>query len=192
MAKLFVNYGAMGSSKTANLLITQFNYLERGLNPLVLTSSIDDRSGVGIVASRISGLKTEAIPIRTQDDIYKLIEQENNIKKVDVVLVDEAQFLTKEHVDQLTDVVDILGISTITYCLRTDFQGNFFEGSKWLFAWADEIHEIKTMCDCDHKANFNARIVDGKIVKTGNQIQIGGNESYIALCRKHWKIGRLK
>lgn len=192
MAKLFCYYSAMGGSKTANLLVTQYNYKEKGMNPLVFTSSIDSRSGKNKVASRIKGLESDAISIGENDNIFDIVNSMvKQHKQIDVVLVDEASFLKKENIRQLTDIVDMLGISVLAYCLRTDFKGEFFEGSEYLFAWADEIIELKTMCHCGRKANFNARISDGKIVRDGEQIQVGANESYQSLCRKCYKEGKL-
>ncbi len=192
MAKLFTYYGAMGSSKTANMLVTAFNYKERKLNPIILTSVVDTRSGHNQVQSRIEGLKGEALSIHEDDNIFDIISNLHKDNNIDVVLVDEASFLQKHHIYELTEIVDKLNISVLAYCLRTDFKGEMFEGSKYLLAWSDEIHEIKTMCHCGRKANFNARVVDGKVIKDGEQILVGGNDSYISLCRDCWKEGRLK
>ena len=192
MAKLFTYYGSMGSSKTSNLLVTSFNYREKNLNPIIFTSAIDSRSGYGKVKSRIDGLEEEAIAINKTDNIFEIVSNKiKNGEKIDVVLVDEASFLSKENIMQLTDIVDYLNISVLAYCLRTDFKGELFEGSAYLLAWSDEIHEIKTMCHCSRKANFNARIQDNKVIKSGEKIQVGGNESYVSLCRKCWKEGKL-
>ena len=193
IAKLFTFYGSMGSCKTSNLIVTNYNYCERGLNPIILTSSVDTRSGSSKVSSRIKGLEAEAISIHKNDNIFEIIQNMINENiKVDVVLVDEASFLSKQNIYELTEIVDKLNISVLAYGLRADFKGELFEGSQYLLAWSDEINEIKTMCHCGHKAIMNARIVNGKIVKNGEQIQVGGNESYIALCRKCWKDGKLK
>ncbi|MBQ3079754.1 MAG: thymidine kinase [Clostridia bacterium] len=180
MSKLYFRYGAMGSSKTANAIMVQYNYMERGQKALMLKPRLDNRDGDRIVGSR-SGLKADCSFVEELDDI--------DVRKYDCVIVDEAQFLKKEQVEKLVRIVDDMNIPVIAYGLRADFQGNLFEGSLWLMAWADTIEEIKTVCWCGRKATFNARISGGRVVKTGEQILLGGNESYIALCRRHWKSG---
>lgn len=183
MAKLYFRYGAMGSSKTANAIMVRHNYEERGQKALMLKPQLDNRDGERIVGSR-SGLKAECYFVEELDQI--------DLDLYDCIIVDEAQFLTKAQVEQMVDIVDNKNIPVICYGLRADFKGNLFEGSHWLLAWADTIEEIKTVCWCGRKAIWNARIVDGKVVKDGAQIQLGGNESYVALCRKHWAEGRLE
>ena len=182
MAKLYFRYGAMGSSKTANAIMVQYNYRERGQNALLLKPRLDSRDGEKVVGSR-SGL---CAPCEFVEDLPEI-----DLGLYDCLIVDEAQFLTKAQVEQLVDIVDGRGIPVICYGLRADFQGNLFEGSHWLLAWADTIEEIKTVCWCGRKATCNARVADGKVVKAGEQIVLGGNESYVALCRKHWKSGEL-
>ena len=182
MAKLYFRYGAMGSSKTANAIMVQYNYQERGQNALMLKPLLDNRDGARVVASR-SGLTA---PCRFVEELDAL-----DLSGVDCVIVDEAQFLTKAQVQKLADLVDDHDIPVICYGLRADFQGNLFEGSQWLLAWADTIEEIKTVCWCGRKATCNARLMDGRVVKSGEQIVLGGNESYVALCRRHWATGRL-
>lgn len=182
MAKLYFRYGAMGSSKTANAIMVQYNYRERGQKALMLKPMLDNRDGQRIVASR-SGLMADCVYIEELDSL--------DLKSYDCLIVDEAQFLKKEQVRQLADIVDDLDIPVICYGLRADFQGNLFEGSHWLLAWADSIEEIKTVCWCGKKAIMNARISCGKVIKAGEQIMLGGNESYVALCRAHWKSGEL-
>ena len=182
MAKLYFRYGAMGSSKTANAIMVQYNYQERGQNALMLKPLLDNRDGARVVASR-SGLSA---PCRFVEDLPSI-----DVTAYDCVIVDEAQFLRKEQVEELVGIVDDLGIPVICYGLRADFQGNLFEGSHWLMAWADTIEEIKTVCWCGRKATCNARVQDGRVVKAGEQIMLGGNESYVALCRKHWARGEL-
>ena len=182
MAKLYFRYGAMGSSKTANAIMVQYNYQERGQNALMLKPQLDNRDGARTVGSR-SGLSAPCRFVEELDDI--------NIWEYDCVIVDEAQFLTKAQVQRLVDIVDELEIPVICYGLRADFQGNLFEGSQWLMAWADTIEEIKTVCWCGRKATTNARLMNGRVVKSGEQIVLGGNESYVALCRKHWARGEL-
>ncbi len=180
MAKLYYRYGAMGSSKTANAIMVQYNYEERGQRVLMVKPRLDTRDGERTVMSR-SGLKTECT---FMEEIESM-----DLKGYACVIVDEAQFLTKHQVEFLVHVVDDLNIPVIAYGLRTDFQGNFFEGSLWLMAWADTIEEVKTICWCGKKATCNARIFNGKVVKEGDQILLGGNSQYISLCRKHWASG---
>ena len=180
MAKLYFRYGAMGSSKTANAIMVQYNYQERGQKALMLKPRLDSRDGARIVSSRC-GLQAPCSYVEELPDI--------DLKGYACLIVDEAQFLKKEQVQQLVDIVDQKDIPVICYGLRADFQGNLFEGSTWLMAWADSIEEIKTVCWCGRKATYNARLLNGKVIKTGEQIMLGGNESYIALCRKHWAQG---
>ena len=182
MAKLYFRYGAMGSSKTANAIMVQYNYQERGQNALLLKPRLDSRDGAQVVASR-SGLSA---PCRYVEELDGL-----DLSAYDCIIVDEAQFLKKEQVQQLSDIVDTMDIPVICYGLRADFQGNLFEGSTWLMAWADTIEEIKTVCWCGRKATFNTRVFNGRVVREGEQIMIGGNESYVALCRRHWASGEL-
>jgi len=182
MAKLYFRYGAMGSSKTANAIMVQYNYQERGQNALMLKPRLDSRDGENTVGSR-SGLNAPCRYVEELDNI--------DLRNYDCVIVDEAQFLTKGQVQRLVDIVDGMGIPVICYGLRADFQGNLFEGSHWLMAWADSIEEIKTVCWCGRKAIMNARVSGGKVVKAGEQIVLGGNESYVALCRRHWARGEL-
>lgn len=183
MAKLYFRYGAMGSSKTANAIMVQYNYHERGQKALLLKPRLDSRDSGSIINSR-SGL---GAPCEYLENLDKL-----DVETYDCLIVDEAQFLTKSQVQQLVDVVDNCKIPVICYGLRTDFQGNLFEGSHWLLAWSDTLEEIKTVCWCGRKATHNARVADGKVVKEGTQILIGANEHYTALCRKHWSLGLLE
>ena len=182
MAKLYFRYGAMGSSKTANAIMVQYNYLERGQKALMFKPKLDNRDGAKFVASRC-GLFCECDYIENIDQYV--------VTDYDCVIVDEAQFLTKEQVQKLVYIVDELNVPVVAYGLRTDFRGEFFEGSLWLMAWADTIEEIKTVCWCGKKATYTTRVVDGKVVKEGEQILLGGNESYTSLCRKHWMEGNL-
>lgn len=190
MAKLYFRYGAMGASKTSNALMVEYNYRERGQNAVIMKPSIDTREGIDMVKSRI-GLGVKAVLIFPGSDVFETVKKLNTETKVDCVIIDEAQFLTNGQVDQLCNVVDLLSIPVIAYGLRADFRGALFEGSMRLLAMADTIEEIKTVCWCSKKAIMNARVIDGKVVKEGEQILIGGNESYIALCRKHWAEGNL-
>lgn len=185
MAKLYFRYGAMGSSKSANAVMVQYNYQERGQKALLVKPKIDTRDGARIVASR-AGISAPCIYMEELQDQMQEVEQ----GKYDCIIVDEAQFLTKNQVQILVHIVDELSIPVICYGLRADFQGNLFEGSLWLLAWADTIEEIKTVCWCGRKATFNARLCGGKVIKEGEQVVLGGNESYVALCRKHWQEGK--
>ncbi|MBR1710388.1 MAG: thymidine kinase [Clostridia bacterium] len=182
MAKLYFRYGAMGSSKTANAVMVRYNYMERGCNVLMLKPKLENRDGKDIVRSR-SGLEAEC---RFVEDLPTI-----DLTGIACIIVDEAHFLTAAQVRQLVDIVDDYDIPVICYGLRTDFRGEFFEGSRELMCWADTIEEIKTICWCGRKATFNARISDGKVVREGEQVLLGGNDKYISLCRKHWKNGDL-
>jgi len=182
MAKLYFRYGAMGSSKTANAIMVQYNYHERGQNALMIKPCMDTRDGERIVGSR-SGLSAPCIYMEEIDSV--------NISDYNCIIVDEAQFLKKAQVEKLVRIVDEMNIPVICYGLRADFQGNLFEGSTWLMAWADTIEEIKTVCWCGRKATWNARVSGGRVIFDGEQIMLGGNESYVALCRKHWSRGEL-
>ena len=185
MAKLYFKYGAMGSSKTANALITRFNYQERNMKVWLIKPSIDNRDGADIIRSRI-GLEAVADVITPDADILALFEA--NHTECDTVIADECQFFTPEQVDQLRRIVDLYDIPVMCFGLRTDFLTNLFPGSRRLFEVADSITEIKTICSCGDKAIVNARIDgDGNVVTTGSQILIGGNDSYIAMCHKCWK-----
>ena len=191
MSKLYFRYGAMGSSKTANALMVQYNYQERGQTALLVKPQLDTRDGERLVASR-SGLSAPCIFMEELADYFNCYEQNSRdcASPVACVIVDEAQFLTKEQVQYLVHIVVDLSIPVICYGLRADFQGNLFEGSHWLLAWADTIEEIKTVCWCGRKATYNARLSNGRVIKEGAQVMLGGNESYIALCRKHWAEGK--
>ena len=181
MAKLYFRYGAMGSSKTANAVMVAFNYQERGQTALLVKPRLDNRDGGRLVASRC-GLSA---PCEFVEELTL-----EKAQRFDCIIVDEAQFLTKKQVELLVSIVDEANIPVICYGLRADFQGNLFEGSHWLLAWADSIEEIKTVCWCGRKATYNARLWNGKVTKEGAQIQLGGNESYVALCRRHWAEGK--
>ncbi len=187
MAKLFFYYSAMNAGKTTTLLQSSYNYRERGMNTLLYIPVIDTRYGSGRIVSRI-GLASEAIPFERTFDFFKEVKNQREIlPKLACVLIDEAQFLTKQQVTQLCRIVDQLNLPVLTYGLRTDFLGETFEGSHYLLALAEEIIEIKTICHCGRKATMNARIDEqGRRVKEGEQIEIGGNDRYVALCRKHF------
>ena len=183
MAKLYFRYGAMGSSKTANAIMVRYNYLERGQKVLMLKPKLDSRDGETMVASRC-GLSC-ACGYMEDVDTYP-------VEEYDCVIVDEAQFLTKAQVEKLVEIVDDRHVPVIAYGLRTDFQGNLFEGSQWLLARADTIEEVKTICWCGKKATCNARFDEhGMVLKEGKQVVLGANDRYIGLCRRHWKAGNL-
>jgi thymidine kinase len=179
----------MNAGKSTILLQSSYNYRERGMNTLVFSPEIDDRFGVGKISSRI-GLQADSIAFSPSVNLFRSIQKEHAKKTVHCVLVDESQFLTRQQVRQLSDVCDDLDIPVLAYGLRTDFQGNLFEGSQHLMAWADTLNEIKTICHCGRKATMVLRVDgSGKPVREGEQIQIGGNERYVSVCRKHFKDG---
>jgi thymidine kinase len=190
MAKLYFYYSAMNAGKSTVLLQSSYNYQERGMDTLLFTPQIDVRQGKETISSRI-GLHADAISFNTDFNLFDYVKmQKEKNPKLQCVLVDEAQFLNKKQILQLTDIVDNLNLPVLTYGLRSDFQGEAFEGSKYLLILADNLIEIKTICHCGRKATMNARIdATGKIIREGEQIQIGGNESYVAMCRKHFKGG---
>ncbi len=188
MAKLYFKYGAMGSSKTAQALITKFNYEERGMKVWLIKPSMDNRDGEDIIKSRI-GLFEHSTVIQKNDSLFdrfnKIIEEMSDI---DVIIADECQFLTESQIDDLRKIVDEYDIPTLCFGLRTDFLTHLFEGSRRLFEVADSISEIKTICDCGSKATVNARLDgNGNVVTEGNQVMIGGNESYVAMCHRCWR-----
>ena len=187
MAQMYFYYSAMNAGKSTTLLQSSFNYRERGMTPVIFTAAIDDRYGKGKVSSRI-GLQEEAELFNASDDLYARMQDMNSAKKVDCVLIDECQFLTKEQVYQLTEVVDKLHIPVLCYGLRSDFRGELFEGSRYLLAWADKLVELKTICHCGRKANMVIRQdASGKAIADGDQVEIGGNDRYVSVCRKHCK-----
>lgn len=180
MAKLYFRYGAMGSSKTANALMVGYNYYERGKVALLAKPKVDNRDGEGIMSSRM-GLCQKCSFV---EDLMLMPEEQ--INNYDCIVVDEAQFCTKEQVEWFVHMVDDLGIPVICYGLRTDFRRNLFPGSMWLLAWADVIEEIKTVCWCGKAATCNARFnAQGEMITEGDQVVLGANDSYTALCRKH-------
>ena len=184
MAKLYFKYGAMGSSKTANALITKFNYEERGMKVWLIKPAIDTRDGAEIVKSRI-GLSASAETVAPDKDLFKEYEKHSDCH---VIIADECQFFTAAQIDELRRVVDLKEIPVLCYGLRTDFLTHLFEGSRRLFEVADSVTEIKTICSCGKKAIVNARLDgNGKVVTEGGQILIGGNDSYVAMCHACWK-----
>ncbi|MDP5053559.1 MAG: thymidine kinase [Congregibacter sp.] len=186
MAKLYFHYSSMNAGKSTTLLQSSYNYIERGMHTLILAPALDDRFGSGRVTSRI-GIGADAQIFSREADIFALVSQASAEKKLDCLLVDEAQFLTKDQVFALARVCDELAIPVLAYGLRTDFRGEPFEGSKYLLAWADNLKEIKTVCHCGKKATMVVRQnADGSIVKDGAQVEIGGNDRYVSLCRRHF------
>ena len=186
MAKLYFSYSAMNAGKSTTLLQASHNYRERGMETYLLTAALDNRSGVGVIGSRI-GLKQDAETYEPGDDLYERVEREAKERNVACVFVDEAQFLTEEQVWQLARAADRLGVPVMCYGLRTDFQGKLFPGSAALLALADNLREIRTICWCGRKATMVVRLGDdGRILEEGDQVAIGGEESYISLCRRHW------
>ncbi|MBT8077565.1 MAG: thymidine kinase [Gammaproteobacteria bacterium] len=187
MAKLYFYYSSMNAGKSTALLQSSYNYRERGMNTLVLAPHLDDRYGVGRVTSRI-GLETDATTFRTTDDLLDIVKAYLREDPLHCVLIDEAQFLTRDQVFQLGEVTDTLNIPVLAYGLRTDFQGEPFDGSKYLLAWSDNLKEIKAICHCGTKATMVIRMDEnGNAVTAGSQVEIGGNDLYVSMCRKHFK-----
>ncbi len=187
MAQLYFYYSAMNAGKSTALLQSSYNYQERGMRTLVFTAEIDNRFARGQVRSRI-GLSSPAELYRPDTDLLAVISHKHRHQPLHCVLVDESQFLTREQVNGLSDVVDQLDIPVLCYGLRTDFRGELFPGSQYLLAWADKLVELKTICYCGRKANRVLRLDDaGKPVHDGQQVVIGGEERYVSVCRKHYK-----
>jgi len=187
MAKLYFNFSSMNAGKTTVLLQSAHNYRERGMTPMLFTPKLDDRYGEGWIKSRI-GLQARATIFTADDDLFEITRAQLQDHNVHCVLVDEAQFLTRDQVYQLSEVVDRLNIPVLCFGLRTDFQGELFEGSKYLLAWADQLNEIKTICHTGRKANMVVRVDEqGYALKEGAQIEIGGNERYVSVSRAEFK-----
>lgn len=187
MAKLYFYYSAMNAGKSTVLLQSSYNYHERGMRTLLFTPALDTRAGAGRIKSRI-GLEADAAALSPTDDLLGWVRREHATAPVACVLVDEAQFLAPAQVRQLSDVADELRVPVLCYGLRTDFQGRLFPGSAELLALADDLIELKTICHCGRKATMNLRIrADGTAVREGAQVEIGGNERYVPMCRRHFK-----
>lgn len=187
MAKVYFYYAAMNAGKSTVLLQSSYNYRERGMRTLLFTPAIDTRYGTGRIESRI-GLRSGATAVVPADNLFNKVRAEHAAQALACVLVDEAQFLTPDQVWQLTDVCDTLDIPVLCYGLRTDFQGKLFPGSAALLALADDITELKTICQCGRKATMNLRVDrEGRAVKDGAQVEIGGNDRYVPMCRRHYK-----
>ncbi|HEX8365432.1 MAG TPA: thymidine kinase [Allosphingosinicella sp.] len=191
MAKLYFYYASMNAGKSTILLQTAFNYRERGMEPMLWTAAIHDRSGFGVIDSRI-GITASANAFEPATDLRGEVEAQLAKGRVDCILVDEAQFLSRAQVHQLAAICDELDIPVLTYGLRTDFQANLFEGSATLLALADKLVELKAICECGRKATMNLRVdAQGRAVSSGHQTEIGGNDRYLALCRRHF-MARIK
>jgi len=187
VAKLYFYYSTMNAGKTTFLLQSAHNYRERGMHPLLFIPVLDDRYAVGLIKSRI-GLESKAIAFKQEDNLLDQVQQRLVEKSIHCVLVDEAQFLSRDQVYQLTEVVDRLNIPVLCFGLRTDFQGELFEGSRYLLAWADQLEEIKTICHTGKKATMVVRVDDeGYALREGSQVEIGGNERYVSVSRREFK-----
>ena len=190
MAQLYYRYSTMNAGKSIELIKVAYNYEERGQRVMTLLPAIDDRYGVGVITSRI-GIQREAMLVKDDTNILELFLAEKEKGEIDCVLIDECQFLRKHHVEELIEIVDTFNVPVMAYGLKNDFRNQLFEGSYYMLIYADKIEEIKTICWCGRKATMVARVVDGKIVKQGEQIVIGGNDMYVSLCRKHYNDGSL-
>jgi thymidine kinase len=187
MAQLYFYYSAMNAGKSTSLLQSAYNYQEQGMSVAIYTAALDNRFGLGKVSSRI-GLAMDAHIFTPQFHFTEHVQQLKSNGRLDCVLIDEAQFLSKVQVRQLTNIVDELNIPVLAFGLRTDFLGETFAGSQALLAWADKLIELKTICHCGRKANFVVRLdANGEAATAGSQVQIGGNESYVSMCRQHFK-----
>jgi len=187
MAKLYFYYSTMNAGKTTALLQSAHNYRERGMVPLLFTPALDNRHKVGVIKSRI-GLESDAIAFESGDDLYSQVKQQLEQENIHCVLVDEAQFLTREQVYQLSEIVDRLGIPVLCFGLRTDFQGELFQGSHYLLAWADRLEELKTICHTGRKATMVVRVDGaGYALREGSQVEVGGNERYVSVSRREFK-----
>ncbi|RMC32384.1 thymidine kinase [Paracoccus alkanivorans] len=190
MAKLYFHYSTMNAGKSTLLLQASYNYRERGMRTLLLTAALDDRAGKGRIASRI-GIADDALTFDSRSDLFALIEEHGESSAC--IFIDEAQFLTREQVWQLARVADDLNIPVMCYGLRVDFRGELFPGSAALLALADDMREVRTICHCGRKATMVIRRdADGRAITEGAQVQVGGNETYVSLCRRHWReaVGR--
>jgi len=186
LAKLYFYYSAMNAGKSTSLLQSAYNYKERGMRPFIMSAAIDNRYSIGKVTSRI-GLEAEAYLFHKEDDLFKILSEENKKQGINCVLIDESQFLSREQVKQLAIAVDDLDIPVLCYGIRTDFRGELFPGSQHLLAWADNLIELKTICHCGSKATMVVRTdEEGNIINDGDQVVIGGNDRYQSMCRKHF------
>jgi thymidine kinase len=186
MAKLIFNYSAMNAGKSTALLQASYNYHERGMRTMLMTAAIDNRYGQAVISSRL-GISSQAFIFHESDDVLAMVSKEHHQNTISCVLIDEAQFLTKEHVWQISQIADQMNIPVLAYGLRTDFQGELFPGSAALLGIADHIREIRTICWCGRKAIMVLRLdADGQPIMAGEQIAVGGNDLYVSVCRRHW------
>ena len=190
MAQLYFRYSTMNAGKSIELIKVAYNYEERGKRVLTFVPAVDNRFGIGVITSRI-GLQRDAMVIHEDTNVFEMFMREHEKQPIDCVLIDECQFLKKHHVQELVEIVDSLDVPVLAYGLKNDFMNELFEGSYYMLVYADKIEEIKTICWCGRKATMVARIVDGKFVKQGEQVLVGGNDMYVSLCRKHYNDGRL-
>lgn len=193
MAKLYFHFSAMNAGKSTLLLQASYNYRERGMDTMLFTAALDERAGKGLIASRL-GVSAEAFTFSADDDLFEQVRDWLMAHPLHCVLIDEAQFLTEKQVWQLARVADRLDVPVMCYGLRTDFQGKLFPGSQALLALADELREIRTLCRCGRKATMVVRLgPDGKVQRHGAQVEIGGEDKYVSLCRRHWEeeVGRV-
>ena len=191
MAKLYFNYSSMNAGKSTALLQANHNYLERGMKTKMFTFSGDNRYEENRIVSRI-GISADALPFSEDTDLFRSLIEDKDQREIKCVLIDEAQFLTRKQVAQLGKIADELDTAVLAFGIRTDFQGELFEGSKYLLAWADNLKEIKTVCWCGRKATMVVRLdKEGSIVSQGEQLEIGGNEKYVPLCRAHFNKKKL-
>ena len=190
MAQLYYRYSTMNAGKSIELIKVAYNYEERGKNVLVLAPSIDNRYGMGKITSRI-GISRDALKIDSKTNILDIFQSTDVKRPIDCVLIDECQFLKKHHVEELVEIVDKYDTPVLAFGLKNDFRNELFEGSYYMLVYADKIEEIKTICHCGRKATMVARVVNGEMVRSGEQIVIGGNDMYISLCRKHYNEGNL-
>ncbi len=187
MAQLYFYYSAMNAGKSTALLQSAHNYRERGMDVVLYTAAIDDRFGEGKISSRI-GIESDALTFDSNYDFFEVFSKDESARHSHCIFVDEAQFLTSSQVDQLAKVVDFLNIPVLAYGIRTDFQGQLFPGSQRLLAIADKLSELKTICHCGRKATMIVRMDEhGNVVKQGQQVEIGGNDKYVSMCRKHYR-----
>lgn len=190
MAQLYYRYSTMNAGKSIEVIKVAHNYEERGKRVLALVPSVDDRYGQGVITSRV-GLQREATIVSDDTNILELFMRENGRENIDCIVVDECQFLKKHHVEELIEIVDSFDVPVLAYGLKNDFRNELFEGSYYMLVYADKIEEIKTICWCGKKATMVARVSDGKCVKSGAQIVVGGDDMYVSLCRKHYNEGRI-
>ena len=191
MAQLYYRYSTMNAGKSIEVIKVAYNYEERGKRVLALVPGIDDRYGQGRITSRV-GLSREATIVNEDTNILELFMRENSREHIDCVVVDECQFLKRHHVEELVEIVDSFNIPVLAYGLKKDFRNEMFEVSYFMLVYADKIEEIKTICWCGRKATMVARVIDGRVVKSGEQIMVGGNDMYVSLCRKHYNEGRIE